>query len=121
MLAGCGSATLPPAEAPSPPAAEGARLDTQARTLTVDGRSVNAGLGPTSLAVKGGRVYVTDRVQDALLVFRTEPRLELQRRVYVEGGPRKVVVRGDRLVVTLAQGSVELTADGAAKLLRRTK
>lgn len=118
MLAGCGSAPVPPAAGPSPPPADGARLDTEARTLTVGGETVTAGLGPTSLAVRDGRVYVTDRVQDALLIFRTEPELELQRRVYVAGGPRRVEVRGDRLRVTTAHGSVELTADGAAKRLR---
>lgn len=118
VLAGCGSAPLPPPEAPSPPVVDGVRLDTSARTLTVGGETVPAGLGPTSFAARDGRIYVTDRVQDALLVFQTRPDLHLQRRVYVEGGPRRVVVRGDRLEVTTAHGSVELTADGAAKRLR---
>ncbi len=119
VLAGCGSAPLPPAAAPSPPSVDGVRLDTRARTLTVAGRSVAAGVGPTSLAVTDERVYVTDRAQDALLIFRRRPDLELQRRVYVRGGPRRIEIRDDRLIVTVAQGSVELTADGAAKVLRR--
>lgn len=96
-----------------------ARLDTAKRTLTYAGRTVNAGLGPTSLAAGKQRLYVTDRVQDALLLYRFRPRLELQRRVYVAGGPRLVVRRGDRLEVTTDQGSVELTADGVARVLRR--
>jgi hypothetical protein len=79
---------------------------------------VTAGLGPTSLAAGDARLYVTDPVQDALLVFDLRPELHLQRRVYVADGPRRVVRRGDRLVVTTAHGSVELTADGAAKRLR---
>lgn len=116
---------MPPAAAPSPPSVivdgKTARLDTTARTLTLGDERVVAGLGPTSLAAGRDRLYVTDQAQDALLVFRFRPDLELQRRVYVAGGPRRVTVRGDRLEVELSQeeGVVELTADGAAKFLRR--
>ena len=125
VLAGCGSAPLPPAAAPSPPPVtidgRTARLDTRARTLSLGDERVAAGLGPTSLAAGDERLYVTDQVQDALLVFRVSPKLVLQRRVRVAGGPRRVVRRGDRLEIELAQDDevVELTADGAAKFLRR--
>ncbi len=121
VLAGCGGAKLPPAAAPSPPTARGVHLDTRARTLSAGGRRVPAGVGPTSFAVTDERIYVTDQAQDALLVFDLRPRLHLQRRVYVAGGPRRVSVRGDRLEVSVAHGSVELTADGAARFLRRTR
>jgi hypothetical protein len=80
---------------------------------------VPAGVGPVGLAAHDRRFYVTDRVQDALLVFDLRPRLELQRRVPVPGGPTDVAVRGDRLYVRLADRHrvAVLSADGAARPL----
>lgn len=119
LLAGCGAAPDPPPAGPQPPPAGGARLDVRARTLTVDGRTVAAGVGPVGLAAHDGRFYVTDRVQGALLVFDLEPELELQRRVYLPGGPTDIAVRGDRLYVRLSDRDrvAILAADGVARTI----
>lgn len=75
------------------------------------------------VAADAGRIYVTDRVQGALLILDDAPELELQRRVYLPGGPSAVSVAGDRVVVSLADAGevVELSADGAARLLLRRR
>jgi hypothetical protein len=130
LLAGCGSAPAPP---PAGPAAavvtvdgHRARLDGRARTLSLysgDRRvaRVPAGLGPVAVAAGDDRVYVTDRVLGALLVFDFTPRLELQRRVHLPGGPTAIAAdlpRG-RLWVALTDRDevAQLTADGAGRLV----
>jgi hypothetical protein len=151
LLAGCGSAPLPPPAGPaaSPPLRQRpagvilrghvrtpdarfpgglARVDRRARTLELYAGSrrvarAPAGVGPTTVATAGGRFYVTDTVQGALLVFDRTPRLELQRRVYLPGGPYAVAVDRvrRRLWVTLTARNevVVLAADGTAKLRGR--
>ncbi|MEJ7891018.1 MAG: hypothetical protein WKF94_00060 [Solirubrobacteraceae bacterium] len=127
LLAGCGSAdTLPPPAAGAPPVVRApggeAVLDTRARTITVGGMRADAGVGPTAIAETEEHVYVTDTVQDALLVFRKEPKLSLQRRAYLPGAPVALEVdeARDRLLVTLdATGEmVAVTLDGAVKALQ---
>ncbi len=70
-------------------------LDRRAREVVVrdaaTGRrtgSAPAGTGPTHLVVGAAdRAYVTDTVNDALLVFDLRPEPELIRRVYIPGAP----------------------------------
>ena len=127
LVAGCGSAPLPPPAGPQPPPVSfhgrTARLDVRARTLTWDGRSVAAGVGPAAIASGSAWLYVADRTLGALLVYDTHPRLELQRRVYLPGGPSALAVDlpRRRLWVALAARDevVQLTADGAAKVRGR--
>lgn len=116
-LAGCGSAeTLPPPEGPPATGDLGARLDTRERTLTVGGETVGAGVGPAALAETDERVYVTDAVQRALLVFEKEPGLHLQRRAYLRGTPTGVAVEEDRVIVALeGDGEVVLTPGGVER------
>jgi hypothetical protein len=143
VLAGCGSAPLPPAAGPppSPPLAAApagkvlvkapvavprgaARLDARARTLEVGGATAPAGVGPTHAACLP-RVwcYVADTRGDALLVFRRAPRLELVRRYYLPGGPYGLALdaRHRVLYVTLPGRNelVELPAHGRPHVLRR--
>lgn len=113
-LAGCGSSEALPA--PEGPAQESGpvRLDTRARTLTVGGETVDAGAGPLHLAVSGERVYVTDAVQRALLVFEIEPELHLQRRAFLPVRPTALAVQGDSVVVTAGE-RLEFTLGGVAR------
>ncbi|MDP9385519.1 MAG: YncE family protein, partial [Actinomycetota bacterium] len=70
----------------------------------------NAGIGPTHAVSDGERtVFVTDTAGDALLVFRTEPGLELRRRLAMPTSPYGIDIdtERDRLFVTL-QGSNRL-------------
>lgn len=117
LLAGCGSSdTLPAPEAPPATGAQGARLDTSARTLTVGTQTVGAGVGPAAVAETDERVYVADAVQHALLVFEKRPELHLQRRAYLPGEPASVAVDEDGVVVGLAGGDdVELTLGGVER------
>jgi hypothetical protein len=47
----------------------------------------NAGVGPTHLATALGRLYVADTEGDAVLAFRTKPRLEISGRANAPGAP----------------------------------
>jgi DNA-binding beta-propeller fold protein YncE len=63
-----------------------------------------AGVGPTHVeAGAGGRVYVADTDGNAILLFRTRPKLELVRRVQVGGEPYGMTLdrKRGRLWVTL--------------------
>jgi DNA-binding beta-propeller fold protein YncE len=83
-----------------------------------------AGVGPTHVeAGAGGRVYVADTAGDAILLFRTRPRLELLRRVALPGAPYGMTLdrtRG-RLWVTLTARNevVWLPANGAPRPIDR--
>ncbi|HEV3000338.1 MAG TPA: hypothetical protein VGW75_06330 [Solirubrobacteraceae bacterium] len=83
-----------------------------------------AGVGPTHVeAGAGGRVYVADTAGDAILLFRTRPRLELVRRVALPGAPYGMAIdrtRG-RLWVTLTARNqvVWLPANGAPRPVDR--
>ncbi len=83
-----------------------------------------AGVGPTHVeAGAGGRVYVADTAGDAILLFRTRPRLELVRRVALPGAPYGMTIdrtRG-RLWVTLTARNevVWLPANGAPRPVER--
>lgn len=92
-----------------------------------DGRRIAqeaAGVGPTHVeAGAGGRVYVADTEGDAILLFRTRPRLELVRRVALPGAPYGMTIdrtRG-RLWVTLTESNevVRLPANGAPRPVDR--
>ncbi len=68
--------------------------------------SANAGVGPTHVVgAPEGRFYVTDTQGDALLSFRTEPRVQLVDRVNLPGTPYGIAVDplGRRLYVTLTE------------------
>ncbi|HEX8103468.1 MAG TPA: hypothetical protein VF533_12700 [Solirubrobacteraceae bacterium] len=74
-----------------------------ARSLRRTARA-NAGVGPTHVVSDGREtLYVTDTAGDALLVFRTRPRLELTRRVALRTAPYGIALdtRRRRLWVTL--------------------
>jgi len=83
----------------------------------------DAGVGPTHV-VSDGRdlLYVVDTQGDALLLFHLSPRLELVRRVYLEGAPYGIAIdrRRRRLWVTLTERNrvVELSAGGQPRVLR---
>jgi DNA-binding beta-propeller fold protein YncE len=83
-----------------------------------------AGVGPTHVeAGAGGRVYVADTDGDAILLFRTRPKLELVRRVALPGAPYGMTIdrtRG-RLWVTLTARNevVWLPANGAPRPVDR--
>jgi len=85
--------------------------------------SAPAGVGPTTVVAADGRFYVADTRQGALLIFDRRPRFELQRRVYLPGGPYALAVdpARRRLWVTLTARNelVRLTADGVAKFRGR--
>lgn len=92
-----------------------------------DGRKIAqapAGVGPTHVeAGAGGRVYVADTDGDAVLLFRTRPKLELVRRVALPGAPYGMTIdrtRG-RLWVTLTGRNevVWLPANGAPRPVDR--
>lgn len=73
-----------------------------ARTLRSLGR-VNAGVGPTHVVGDDrGRLFVVDTQGDAVLMFRTTPRLALIDRVNVSGKPYGLAIdtRRSRLFVT---------------------
>ena len=83
-----------------------------------------AGVGPTHVeAADDGRVYVADTDGDAILFFRTRPRLRLVRRIGLEGSPYGMALdrRRHRLWVTLTARNevVELTEEGLPRELRR--
>ena len=68
-----------------------------AKTLRRLGRAP-AGVGPTHVVTDGhGLIYVIDTAGDALLVFRTSPKLQLTRRVYLPGAPYGVAYDPTRL------------------------
>ena len=74
-----------------------------ARTLRRVGRA-NAGVGPTHVVSDGrSTLYVTDTAGDALLVFRTAPKLVLTRRLALRSAPYGIALdrRRERLWVTL--------------------
>ncbi len=81
-----------------------------------------AGVGPTHAVALGRWLWVTDTRGDALLVFRLHPRLELVRRVRLQGGPYGLALDAlrRRLYVTLTAGNrlVELPAHGRPHPLR---
>ncbi len=83
-----------------------------------------AGVGPTHVeAGAGGRVYVADTAGDAILLFRTRPRLELVRRVALPGAPHGMTIDRERgrLWVTLTARNevVWLPANGAPRPVER--
>lgn len=142
MLSGCGSASvheLPPAVSPLPGAAaettvQGARtlavVSGRERTLELYDAATRrrigtapAGVGPTHVACLGAWCYVVDTRGGALLVFKTRPRLEPTRRLYLPGEPYEITVdpRRRRLFVTLRalDQVVELPAHGRPHVLRR--
>ncbi len=92
-----------------------------------DGRKlaqVPAGVGPTHVeAGAGGRVYVADTQGDAILLFRTRPKLELARRVALPGAPYGMAIDRERgrLWVTLTEynQAVWLPANGAPRPVER--
>ena len=92
-----------------------------------DGRELArepAGVGPTHVeAGEGGRVYVADTDGDAILLFRTEPELELVRRVALPGEPYGMAIDRERgrLWVTLTARNevVWLPANGAPRPVDR--
>ncbi len=70
-----------------------------AATLRRLGRAP-AGTGPTRVASDGhGRLYVTDTVAGALLVFHLQPRFELIRRVPLAGGPYAIAYDTGRMAL----------------------
>jgi sugar lactone lactonase YvrE len=85
----------------------------------VEGRELArepAGIGPTHVeAGDGGRLYVADTDGEAVLLFRTRPRLELVRRVALPGRPYATALdrRRGKLWVTLTgtNRAVQLTAE----------
>ncbi len=93
-----------------------------ARSLRSLGQA-DAGVGPTHVVSDGGDLlYVVDTQGDALLLFHLSPRLELVRRVYLEGSPYGIAIdrRRGRLWVTLTERNrvVELAAGGQPHVLR---
>jgi DNA-binding beta-propeller fold protein YncE len=83
-----------------------------------------AGVGPTHVeAGAGGRVYVADTAGDAILLFRTRPKLELVRRVALPGAPYGMTIDRERgrLWVTLTARNevVWLPANGAPRPIDR--
>lgn len=93
-----------------------------ARTGRLLGRA-DAGVGPTNAVSNDRWLWVTDTQGDALLVFRTRPKLELVRRVYLPAGPYAIALDEGklRLWVTLTGTSevAELPANGRPHELRR--
>ena len=93
-----------------------------ARTAELVGRA-DAGVGPTNAISDDRWLWVTDTRGDALLVFRTRPKLELVRRVFLPGGPYAIALDTDklRLWVTLTGTNevAELPAHGRPRELRR--
>lgn len=84
---------------------------------------VTAGVGPTHIAcLDGGPCYVTDTSGDSLLVYTLRPRIELDRRLRLPGGPYGIALDSARarLWVTLpgANQLVELPAHGRPHVLR---
>src|SRR5918992_816585 len=78
--------------------------------------SAPAGVGPTNVVSDGGSLlYVVDTEGDGLLLFRTRPRLELERRVALAGGPYAIAIDRVRrrlwVTVTGRNRLVELTAN----------
>jgi DNA-binding beta-propeller fold protein YncE len=93
-----------------------------ARTLRRVG-SAPAGVGPTNVASDGGSLlFVVDTEGDGLLLFRTRPRLELERRVALSGAPYAIAIDRVRrrlwVTVTARNRLVELTANGRPRPLR---
>ena len=83
-----------------------------------------AGLGPTHVeAGDDGRLYVADTDGNAILLFRTRPRLELVRRIAVPGQPYATTLdrRRGKLWVTLTETNeaVQLTAEVLVREQRR--
>lgn len=101
-----------------------ATLDPRARTLTVGGETVAAGIGPTHVvAGDDGRLYVADTAGRSVLLFRTQPELKLWRRAGLDGSPYGTAIDREKgkLWVTLTDRNeaVQLTADGAPRVQRR--
>lgn len=83
-----------------------------------------AGVGPTHVEAGGdGRVYVADTDGDALLFFRTRPRLRLVRRVALPGAPYGMALDRERgrlwVTLTATNEVAEVTEEGLPRLLRR--
>ena len=83
-----------------------------------------AGVGPTHVEAGGdGRVYVADTDGDALLFFRTRPRLRLVRRVALAGEPYGMALDRERgrlwVTLTATNEVVEVTEEGLPRVLRR--
>jgi hypothetical protein len=100
-----------------------ARLDPRRRALVVGDDRANAGVGPTQAVSDGHRlVFVVDAQGGGLLLFRTQPRLELRRRVYLPGRPYAIAIdrRRHRLWVTLTASNrvAEVTANGQPRVFR---
>ncbi|MBA3300582.1 MAG: YncE family protein [Thermoleophilaceae bacterium] len=75
------------------------------RTLRSLGRT-GAGVGPTHVVADGsGRFFIVDTQGDALLVVRTEPKLEIVRRIALPGAPYGIAVdrRRKRFWVSLTK------------------
>ena len=93
-----------------------------ARTGRVLGRA-DAGVGPTRAVARDRWLWVVDTAGEALLVFRTRPKLQLVRRVFLPGGPYAIALdaRKLRLWVTLGRTNevAELPAHGRPHELRR--
>ncbi len=84
---------------------------------------VDAGVGPTNGVAKGPFLWVTDTQGDALLIFRTRPKLELVRRLFLPGGPYAIALDTEkgRLWVTFTGTNevAELPSHGRPRELRR--
>ena len=83
-----------------------------------------AGVGPTHVEAGGdGRVYVADTDGDALLFFRTRPRLRLVRRLALPGEPYGMALDRERgrlwITLTARNEVVEVTEEGLPRVLRR--
>lgn len=100
-----------------------ARLDPRQRVLAVGSARAAAGVGPTQAVSDGHRlVFVVDAQGEGLLLFRTRPKLELRRRVFLPGRPYAIAIdhRRHRLWVTLTASNrvAEVTANGRPRVLR---
>ncbi len=115
---------MPGARLPPQPGTT-AVVERRARALRLGGEEAPAGVGPTHVVSDGGELlYVTDTAGDGVLVFHTEPRLELTRRVALPGGgPYAIAIdaQRDRLWVTLPKTNevAELHAGPRPSLIRR--
>ena len=83
----------------------------------------DAGVGPTYGVANGPWLWVTDTQGDALLIFRTRPKLELVRRLFLPGGPYAIALDPEkgRLWVTFTGTNelAELPGHGRPRELRR--
>jgi len=117
---------LVPAVAPSPrrAAVDGAVAVVRGRRRVLEyrGERANAGAGPTHVVAGASRLYVVDTTGDALLVFRWEPELVLDRRVALPGAPYAIAVDRERgrlwVTLTATNEVVELAAGTRPRVLR---